>query len=280
MQENAYFVAGVQDEILSDLAKIADLKVISRTSANLYKSGSPRNAREIGQQLGVAHLLEGSVQKTGNRVRLNAQLVDARTDAHLWAQSYDRDVADILAIESELAQTIANQLQARISPNEKALIEARPTDNPEAYRLYLQAAERARVATSKQDAIAADELYAQAIARDPGFALAYAGASMINSLMFYLGREPERKTKARLLLEQALHLAPELGEAHLAYGLYLYRDEDYAAALKEFTAAHAASPNSPEILELSGLIFRRQGKWREALVAFQRTQELDPCMSI
>ncbi len=275
--ENAYFTAGVQDEILSDLAKVSELKVISRTSANLYQSGSPRNAHEIGQQLGVAHLLEGSVQRAGNRIRVNAQLVDVRTDAHLWAQSYDRDLADVFAIQAEIAQTIADQLRARISPNEKTRIETRPTDNPEAYLLYLQAAERWRIAASKQDAIAADQLYAQAIALDPGFALAQARASMLNSYMYQLGRDPQRKAKARALAEAALRLAPDLAEAHLASGVYWYRTENnYSAASQEFSIAGAASANDPEILELSGAILRHQGHWREALASSARAEELDP----
>lgn len=276
-KENSYFGAGVQDEILSNLAKIADLKVISRTSAGLYKSGNPRNLREIGQQLGVAYLLEGNVQRAGNRVRVNAQLIDARTDAHLWAQTYDRDIADVFAIQSEIARTIAEQLQARLAPEEKARLEAKPTDNPEAYLLYLKAREQARVAASKQDAIDADELYARAIALDPTFALAYARAAMLNSLMYQLGREPERKAKARALAEEALRLTPDLGEAHLSLGLCWYRiEKDYAAALKEFSIAGAISPNDPEIPEYSAVVLRRQGRWREAVAGFERAQELDP----
>ena len=220
-KENAYFAAGVQDEILSNLSKIADLKVISRTSANLYKSGSPRNVRDIGQQLGVAYLLEGSVQRSGDRVRVNAQLVDARTDAHLWAQSYDRNVADLFAIQSELAQSIAAQLRARLAPEEKARLESKPTNNPEAYLLYLKAQERTRLASSKEDVIEADKLYAQAIALDPTFALAYARGALLNSLMYQLGREAERKVRARALAEEALRLAPQLGRSPSGYGSLL-----------------------------------------------------------
>lgn len=276
-KENSYFGAALQDEILSNLAKIADLKVISRTSAGLYKSGNPRNLREIGQQLGVAYLLEGNVQRAGNRVRVNAQLIDARSDAHLWAQTYDRDIADVFAIQSEIARTIAEQLQAKLAPEEKARLEAKPTDNPGAYLLYLKAREQVRVAASKQDAIDADELYARAIALDPTFALAYARAAMLNSLMYQLGREPERKAKARALAEEALRLTPDLGEAHLALGLCWYRiEKDYSAALKEFSIAGANSPNDPEIPEYSAAVLRRQGRWREAVAGFERAQELDP----
>ena len=276
-KQNTYFAAGVQDEILSNLAQIADLKVTSRTSANLYLSGNPRNLREIGEQLGVAHLLEGSVQRAGNHLRVNAQLVDARNDTHLWAQTYDRDVADVFAIQSEIATAIAQQLRARLAPKEKARLEAKPTNNTDAYLLYLQANELIRVARSKVEAVNADKLYAQAIALDPHFALAAARASMLNSLMYQVGREPERKERARALAEEALRLATNLGEAHLALGLCFYRiDRDYDAALKEFANAGAASPNDFEILDATGFIYRRQGRWRDALAMFERAQSLDP----
>lgn len=276
-KENAYFVTGVQDEILSHLARIADLKVTSRTSANLYKSGNPRNLREIGQQLGVAHLLEGSVQRAGNHLRVHAQLVDARNDAHVWAQTYDRELADVFAIQSEIASAIASSLQAKLAPQEKTRLASKPTENTEAYLLYLQANELIRVARKKAEAVDADKLYAQAIALDPHFALAVARASMLNSLMYHIGRDAERKERARVLAEEALRLAPELGEAHLALGFCFYRiDRDYDAALKEFAIAGAASPNDSEILDASGFIARRQGRWRDALGMFERAQNLDP----
>ena len=198
-KENAYFVAGVQDEILSNLAKIADLKVTSRTSANLYKSGNPRNLREIGEQLGVAHVLEGSVQRAGNKLRVHAQLIDTRQDTHLWAQTYDRDLADVFAIQSEIASAIASSLQAKLAPEEKTRLAIKPTENTEAYLLYLQANELVRVARSKVEAFNADKLYTQAIALDPHFALADARASMLNSLMYHVGRHPEHKERARAL---------------------------------------------------------------------------------
>src|SRR5213079_3542490 len=176
-QENAFFADGVQDEILSDLAKIADLKVISRTSVMPYKSGMPRNVQEIGQQLGVTNVVEGSVQRSGNRVRVNAQLVDARTDRHLWGQTYDRDLADVFAIQSEIARTIADQLQAKLSPGEKSAIERPPTNDITAFGLYTRAKDllltAAESGAGKADSLQAIDLLNQAVARDPSFFQAY-----------------------------------------------------------------------------------------------------------
>ena len=274
---NAYFAEGVQDEILTNLAKIADLKVISRSSVMKYRSDVSRNLREIGNQLGVAHLLEGSVQRIEGKVRVNAQLIDARTDAHIWAQTYDRDLADVFAIQSDIARAIAAQLQAKLAPEEKVRLTANPTNNPQAYLLYLQANELLRTAASKDDAIQADKLYVQAIALDPDFTLARARASMLNSLMYLIGREPLRKERARTLAEETLLRAPQLGEGHLALALCYYRiDRDYAAALKELAIAGAALPNNAEVLDVSGYVYRRQGRWQDALDAFARARELDP----
>ncbi len=274
---NAYFADGVQDEILTNLAKIADLKVISRSSVMQYRSGVTHNLREIGSQLGVAHLLEGSVQRLAGKVRVNAQLIDTRTDAHLWAETYDRDLADVFAIQSEIAHAIAAQLQAKIAPEEKARINNKPTNNPDAYLLYLQANELLRTAASKEEAVQADKLYVQAIALDPDFALARARGSMLNSLMYSIGREPLRKERARTLAEETLLRAPQLDEGHLALGLCYYRiDRDYAAALKELANAGAALPNNSEVFDFSGYVFRRQGRWQDALTAFARARGLDP----
>ncbi len=274
---NAFFADGVQDEILTNLAKIADLKVISRSSVMQYRSGSARNLREIGRQLGVANLLEGSVQRIAGKVRVNAQLIDTRTDTHLWAQTYDRDLADVFAIQSDIAKSIAEQLRAQLAPEEEARITTKPTTSSEAYLLYLQANELLRVAASKEEAVQADKLYVQAIALDPEFVLARARASMLNSLMYSIGREPLRKERARTLAEETLLRAPDLGEAHLALGLCYYRiDQDYAAALKELAIAGAALPNDSEVLDFSGFIYRRQGRWQDALRVFARARELDP----
>jgi TolB-like protein len=189
--DNAFFTDGVQDEILADLAKVADLKVISRTSVMLYKSGNPRNLREIGQQLGVAHVLEGSVQRAGNRVRVMAQLIDARTDAHLWAQTYDRDLADVFAIQSEIAKTIADQLQARLSPAEKAAIEQRPTADLAAFDLYVRATALIDVGpgswTGKENLLQAVNFLGQAIGRDPAFLLAYCKLAGAHDFLYLLG---------------------------------------------------------------------------------------------
>src|SRR5207244_4086235 len=180
--DNAFFTDGVQDEILADLAKVADLKVISRTSVMLYKSGNPRNLREIGQQLGVAHVLEGSVQRTANRVRVMAQLIDARTDAHLWAQTYDRDLADVFAIQSDLAHEIANALQAKLSDREKALLQRKPTENGEAYLVFVQAHNLQNALAGFEKLKQSEQLYARAIELDPKFALALARYSQLESL--------------------------------------------------------------------------------------------------
>ena len=267
----------MQDEILTNLARIADLKVISRSSVMQYRSGTARNLREIGRQLGVANLLEGSVQRIAGKVRVNAQLIDTRTDTHLWAQTYDRDLADVFAIQSDIAKSIAEQLRAKLAPEEKARITTKPTHSSEAYLLYLQANELLRAAASKEEAVQADKLYVQAIALDPEFTLARARASMLNSLMYLIGREPLRKERARTLAEETLLRAPDLAEAHLALGLCYYRiDQDYAAALKELAIAAAALPNDSEVLDFSGFVYRRQGRWRDALSVFARARELDP----
>src|SRR5438132_240018 len=200
---NAYFTDGVQDEILANLAKVAELKVISRASVMLYKSGNPRNLREIGQQLGVAHLLEGSVQRSGNRVRVMAHLIDARTDAHVWAQTYDRELADVFAIQSEIAKTIADQLQARLSPNEKAAIEERPTTDLAAYDFYVSAkALRASIswnldARMNEKLLRAASLLDQAVARDPAFFLAYCQLADVHDCLYFSGAY---HTPARLAL--------------------------------------------------------------------------------
>ena len=202
-KENAYFADGVQNEVLTDLATIADLKVISRTSVMLYKSGKLRNLREIGEQLGVAYLLEGSVQRSGNRVRVMVHLIDARTDAHVWAQTYDRELADVFAIQSEIAKTIADQLQARLSPNEKAAIEERPTADIAAYDFYVSAkALRASIswnldARMNEKLLRAASLLDQAVARDPAFFLAYCQLADVHDCLYFSGAY---HTPARLAL--------------------------------------------------------------------------------
>ena len=270
-KENSHFAAGIQDDILTGLAKIHDLKVISRTSVMPYQKPGQRNAREIGRALGVANLLEGSVRREGNRVLVNVQLIDARNDRHLWAERYDRTVANSIGLQGELAMQIAVCLKATLAPEEKSRLGVDPTTSSEAYVLYLTA-----LGKEATDHIAAEQLYVQATTIDPRFALAYARASMCNSYLFF-EREPERKSKARAQAEEALRLSPDLGEAHMARGVCLYSaDKNYNAALKEFEIAAARSPNNAEVFDNIGVIYRRQGRWRDSLVATDRAQSLDP----
>ncbi|HEV2841113.1 MAG TPA: tetratricopeptide repeat protein [Chthoniobacterales bacterium] len=266
-QENAFFTEGVQEDILTALAKFADLKVISRTSVASYVAGPHRNLREIGQELGVANILEGSVRRAGGKVRVTAQLIETRTNTHLWAETYDRELADVFAIQSDIAQRIASALQAKLAPEEKVRVDARPTTNSEAYVLYL-------TARGMENPIEAEKIYLQAIALDPRFALAYAQASILNS---WSVDDRTRKAKARALAEEALRLSPTLGEAHMALGLCLHWGEkNYDAALKEFEIAAATSPNNAEIYGYIGGIYRRQGRWRESIATFERALSLDP----
>jgi TolB-like protein/class 3 adenylate cyclase/Tfp pilus assembly protein PilF len=278
-KENAFFADGVQDEILTDLGRIADLKVISRTSAMQYKSGVARNLREIGRQLGVAHVMEGSVQRAGNRVRVNAQLVDARTDKHLWAETYDRDLADMFAIQSEIAKAIAEQLKAKLSPQEKARVEEIPTKSTEAYLSYLQANQLERNPdTMLEDYKAADQLYMQAIELDPNFALAHARlASLCAEVFHYYEPTESWRTKARSNAEIALRLQSNLAEAHFALGQCIYwMEQDYDRALEQFEIASRLSPSNGDPDRLIAAIKRRQGKWQEALEAYERVVNIDP----
>src|SRR5947207_919697 len=267
-KENEFFTEGVQDDILTALAKIADLKVISRNSVASYAAGPHRNLREIGQELGVAKVVEGSVRRAGGKVRVTAQLIEMRTNTHLWAETYDRELADVFAIQSDIAQRIATALEAELAPEEKARLDARPTTNSEAYVLYV-------TARGTEDYVEAEKIYLRAIALDPGFALAYARASMLNSQ--FPADDRAHKAKARAQAEEALRLSPALGEAHMALGLCLYWGEkNYDAALKEFESAAATSPNNAEIYGYIGGIYRRQGRWRESMASFERARSLDP----
>ena len=281
-KQNAFFTDGVQDEILTDLAKIADLKVISRTSVMQYKTGVQRNLREIGQQLGVAHVVEGSVQRAANKVRVNAQLIDARNDAHLWAQTYDRDLADVFAIQSEIAKAIADQLQAKLSPAEKNAIEQRPTKDVAAFELYSRAKDlilnTGFSALAAQNLRAGIDLLNQALARDPSFfAAQYQLANAHDSLYGLSDHTPERRALAQAAVDAAFRLRPDAGEAHLAranhrYAAYL----DYDAALAELDVARSTMPNAPRIFELTGYIARRRGAHDEGVRNLQRAAELDP----
>ena len=280
---NAFFANGVQDEILTNLARIADLKVISRTSVMQYKTRVARNLREIGEQLGVAHLLEGSVQRAGNRVRVNAQLVDARTDAHLWGQTYDRDLADVFAIQSEIAKTIADQLQAKLSPSEKSAIERPPTSDIAAFDLYTRAKNLLLTApnssTGKADLLQAADLLNQAVARDPSFLQAYCQLAYTHDGLFFFGLDhtPARLALAEAAVQAAFRLRPDAGEAHLAHAQNLYNGYlDYDGALVELEVARQSLPNDSQVFELTGYIQRRQGRWAESIGNLQRAIALDP----
>ena len=283
-KENAYFTDGVQDEILTDLAKIADLKVISRTSVMQYKSGLARNLRKIGEELGVAHVVEGSVQRAANKVRVNAQLIDARNDAHLWAQTYDRDLADVFAIQSEIAKAIADQLQAKLSPNEKKAIEQPPTTDLAAFDLYSRAKSllltAAFSATNGPDVRKAIELMDEAVKRDPSFFDAYCQLAYAHEVLYAVqgfDHTPARLALAEAALQAATRLRPDAGETHLARAQYLYYGRrDYAGALAELESARRALPNDARIFELTGYILRRRGQQEEGLRNLQRAVELDP----
>jgi TolB-like protein/Flp pilus assembly protein TadD len=278
-KENAYFADGIQDDILTNLSKIGDLKVISRMSVMSYRGDGMRNAREIGKALGVATLLEGSVRRIGNRVRVNVQLIDASNDEHIWAEDYDRDLTDVFAIQTDLAQKIASALQAKLSPNEKARLDHRPTQNPEAYLLFVQAHDYANRAEMFHDtSLKAEPLFEQAIKLDPTFAAAFAGLSMVESWVYHNSDPvPSRREKARLNAEEALRLQPDLPEGHLALGFsYYYGDRNYERALAEFDIARGGLPNESQAYLAIGSIQRRQGKWAESNANLEKAATLDP----
>jgi TolB-like protein/Tfp pilus assembly protein PilF len=283
-KQNEYFTDGVQDEILSDLAKIADLKVISRTSVMQYKSGIARNLREIGHQLGVAHVVEGSVQRSANKIRVIAQLIDARNDAHLWAQTYDRDLADVFAIQSEIAKAIADQLQAKLSPNEKKAIEQPPTTDLAAFDLYSRAKSLLLTAgfsaTGEPDLRKAIELLDEAVKRDPSFFDAYCQLAYAHEYLYAAtgyDHTPARLALAEAAVQAATRLRPDAAETHLARAQYLYYGlRDYAGALAELEIARRGLPNDPRLFELTGYILRRRGQQEEGLRNLERAVELDP----
>ena len=278
-KENEYFADGIQDDILTNLAKISDLKVISRMSVMSYRGDAVRNAREIGRALGVATLLEGSVRRVGNRVRVSVQLINANNDEHIWAEDYDRDLTDVFAIQTDLAQKIAFALQAKLSPNEKARLDHRPTENPDAYLLFVQAHDYASQREMFRDtSLKAEPLFEQAIKLDPNFALAFAGLSMVESWLYHSSDPvPARREKARFNADEALRLQPDLPEAHLALGFsYYYGDRDYERALAEFEIARRGLPNESQAYLAIGSIQRRQGKWAESNANLEKAATLDP----
>jgi TolB-like protein/class 3 adenylate cyclase/Tfp pilus assembly protein PilF len=280
--DNAFFTDGVQDEILTNLSRIADLKVISRTSVMQYKTGAQRNLREIGQQLGVARLVEGSVQRVSNRVRVNAQLIDARNDAHLWAQTYDRDLADVFAIQSEIAKAIADQLQAKLSPSEKRAIEQRPTSDIAAFELYSRANDLILnlgfSSMQVPNIHAGIDLLNQALARDPSFFAAQCQLARAHDTLYALREHtPEQRALAEAAIKAAFQLRPDAGEAHLARAIHLYQAyRDYDGALAELDIVRGRMPNAPGIFELTGYIARRRGAHDEGVRNLQHAVELDP----
>jgi TolB-like protein/class 3 adenylate cyclase/Tfp pilus assembly protein PilF len=278
--ENAYFAEGIQDEILTRLSKIADLKVISRTSTQHYKS-APENLPEIARQLGVAHILEGSVQKSGGAVRVNVQLIKAANDSHLWADTFDRKLTDIFSVESEVAKAITDQLRAKLTGQEEQVIAAKPTDNLEAYDAYLRGlAYTLKTGNTPANALAAQKYLREAVRLDPQFALGWALLSYNDARGYIaLNLQPTiaLREEARQAAETALTLQPNLGEAVLAKGYYHYAClKDYDGAVRYFEQAHQFLPNSSQIPESLAYVARRQGKWDRSESYLNEAERLDP----
>jgi TolB-like protein/Flp pilus assembly protein TadD len=275
---NEFFSDGIQDDVLTNLARIGDLKVISRTSVMPYR-GQSHNIREIGKTLNVATVLEGSVRREGNRVRINVQLIDATTDQHLWAQVYDRELTDVFAIQSDLAHEIAAALDAKLSRGEQERIENRPTQVGEAYLLYIQANDIFdRPDRQHAELARAETLYEKALQLDPRFVLAHAQLSHLESWIYYAIEPVEsRKTKARRAAEEAIRLQPDLAEARLALGyVYYYVDRDYQRAMEEFRQACRGLPNDAGVFRAMAAIQRRQGRWNESIASYEKAASLDP----
>jgi len=278
--DNAYFADGIQDEILTRLSKIADLKVISRTSTQHYKS-APENLHEIGRQLGVAHILQGSVQKSGDIVRVNVQLINATNDSHLWADTFDRKLTDILSVESEVARAIADQLRAKLTGREEQVISAKPTDNPEAYDAYLRGlAYTLKTQNTPANALGAQKYLREAVRLDPKFALSWALLSDVDSVGYTsLSLQPTvaLREEARQAAETALTLQPNLGEAVLAKGYYHYSClKDYDTAVRYFEQARQLLPNSSRIPESLAYVERKRGQWDRSESYFNEAERLDP----
>src|SRR5437899_9086203 len=276
-EDAAAFVDGVQDDILTKLARIADLKVISRSSVMEYRE--KRNVRQIGNDLRVSHLLEGSVRRIGTRFHMNAQLIDTRTDTHVWVEQYDGDFNDLFAIQSEIAQKIAGQLRAKISPAEKLAIERKPTSDLVAFELYSRANNIWGITWGREDALHAIDLLNQAVARDPSFLAAYCKLAVIHDQLYFFGLDhtPARLAAAEAAVEKAFRIRPNGGEAHLARAFHLYNGYlDYDGALAELEIARRSLPNDPRIFSVTGYIQGRQGRWEEAIRSLERAIELDP----
>jgi TolB-like protein/Tfp pilus assembly protein PilF len=275
--ENAYFADGVQDDILTNLSKIGDLKVISRTSVMAYR-GKQKSVRQIGKELGVNAILEGSVRREGDRVRVNVQLINAETDQHIWAEDYDRELTDVFAIQTDLAQKIAHELRAQLSPTEQREITRKPTENNESYLAFLEARNLHAALEDRTKLKQAQQLYERAIQLDPNFALAIANLSILHSWLYHdLDPVDAQRDQAQKLADQALRLNPGLPEAHLARGYSLYYGaQDFEAALREFAIAKKGLPNNSEVYLVIGAIERRQGKWKESTANLEKAVELNP----
>jgi TolB-like protein/Flp pilus assembly protein TadD len=278
--ENAYFADGVHDDILSSLAKVSDLKVISRTSVRQYKEGT-RNLRQIAQDLGVAHILEGTVRRAGNRVRVNAQLVNAQSDAQIWADTFDRELTNLFALQSELAERITAALRANLSARERASMQIHPTKDLAAYELFLRARDLFRwsgIGDPLENGEKALLLIDQAVARDPQFALAYCLASRVHAELFWFAHQSRaRLDNAKAAADVALRLQPDLGDAHLALAFfYYYGYRDYERARTEIEIAQHATPNDAQVWDGAGAISRRAGRWNEAIANFEKARYLDP----
>jgi len=290
-EENAFFASGVQDEILSNLAKIADLKVISRTSVMNYKDRAGRNLREIAKALGVAHVVEGSVQRAGGKVRVNAQLIDARNDAHVWADHYDRDLADVFAIQSEIAQQIAGQLRAKLSPEEKAAIDERPTADLKAYALYSEAkAIEVWDYEPQKNLIRKVALLEQATERDPKFALAWCALAKLQTDLAGFENQEAHLAAAKKAAETAVQLRPDLGQSHLALAYYLalaywyhsyyqFIPAERERAYEELSIARRTLPNDAQLFRILSGLDRRRNRWDDSLAEMRKAYELDPLNS-
>ncbi len=276
--DDAYFADGIHDEIISQLGKIASLKVISRTSVMEYRDQT-KNLRLIADQLGVTNILEGTVRRVGDRVRITTQLIDAQNDEHLWAETYDRDYADVLSVQAELAQTIASVLEAALTPQEVERIQAKPTDNPQAYEQYLRGSEYLNRSYQENDLRIAAQMFSKAVQLDPDFAGAYARLSVANVTTYWHGYDPkeDRLAQAREAAEKAFQLDPDLPDAHLAMGYYhYYGQRDYEMALAEFSSALRLQPNNSDVLAATAYVQRRRGEWDLALNNLKKAFELDP----
>jgi TolB-like protein/Tfp pilus assembly protein PilF len=279
-KENAYFAEGIQDEILTRLSKIADLKVISRTSTQHYQS-APKNLRDIAKQLGVAHILEGSVQKSADTVRVNVQLINAASDSHLWSDTFDRKLTDIFSVESEVAKTIADQLRAKLTGDEKQVIAARPTDNPQAYDSYLRGlAYTLKTGFTPANSLGAQKYLKEAVELDPKFALAWTLLSYVDAsgyLTQSLQPTESLREEARHAAETALTLQPNLGEALLVKGFYYYAClKDYDTALKYLEQAERVLPHSSRVLQGLAYVERRRGNWNRSEEYFNQAEKIDP----